>query len=355
MKLTNPDHTHGILQALAAAALFGISTPLAKTLLGSMPPLLLAGLLYAGSGIGLSVWMLLRRLRGQAITEAALTRRDAPWLAGAVLFGGVLGPILLMLGLVYTAASTATLLLNLESVLTAVLAWVVFRENVDRRVFLGMLAIVAGAVLLSWQRQSVHTVPWGALAVAGACLCWAIDNNLTRPVAGGDPVQIAAIKGGVAGTINIIIALAIGYRFPHVGPLLATGVLGFFGYGLSLVLFVLALRNLGTARTGAYFSTAPFLGAALSLMLFAEHAGPAFWLAGALMAIGVWLHVSERHEHEHTHEALVHNHRHRHDAHHQHTHDFPWDGEEPHTHPHVHEPLIHSHPHYPDMHHRHGH
>jgi drug/metabolite transporter (DMT)-like permease len=256
---------------------------------------------------------------------------------------------------VYTAASTATLLLYLESVLTAVLAWVVFRENVDRRVFLGMLAIVAGAVLLSWQRQSVHTIPWGALAVAGACLCWAIDNNLTRPVAGGDPVQIAAIKGGVAGAINITIALAIGYRFPHVGPLLATGVLGFFGYGLSLVLFVLALRNLGTARTGAYFSTAPFLGAALSLMLFAEQAGPAFWLAGALMAIGVWLHVSERHEHEHAHEALVHNHRHRHDAHHQHTHDFPWDGEEPHTHPHVHEPLIHSHPHYPDMHHRHGH
>jgi Permeases of the drug/metabolite transporter (DMT) superfamily len=355
MKLTNPDHAHGILQALAAAALFGISTPLAKMLLGSMPPLLLAGLLYAGSGIGLSVWMLLRHLRGHAITEAALTRRDAPWLAGAVLFGGVLGPILLMLGLVYTAASTATLLLNLESVLTAVLAWVVFRENVDRRVFLGMLAIVAGAVLLSWQRQSGHTIPWGALAVAGACLCWAIDNNLTRPVAGGDPVQIAAIKGGVAGAINITIALAIGYRFPHAWPLLATGVLGFFGYGLSLVLFVLALRNLGTARTGAYFSTAPFLGATLSLALFAEHAGPAFWLAGALMAIGVWLHVSERHEHEHAHEALAHNHRHRHDAHHQHTHDFPWDGEEPHTHPHVHEPVVHSHPHYPDMHHRHGH
>ncbi|TAM61491.1 MAG: DMT family transporter [Rhodanobacter sp.] len=355
MKLANPDHTHGIFQALAAAALFGISTPLAKMLLGSMPPLLLAGLLYAGSGIGLSVWMLLRRLRGQAITEAALTRQDAPWLAGAVLFGGVLGPILLMLGLVYTAASTATLLLNLESVLTAVLAWVVFRENVDRRVFLGMLAIVAGAMLLSWQHQSADTVPWGAVAVAGACLCWAIDNNLTRPVAGGDPVQIAAIKGGVAGAINITIALAIGYRFPHVGPLLATGVLGFFGYGLSLVLFVLALRNLGTARTGAYFSTAPFLGAALSLVLFAGSTGFAFWLAGALMAIGVWLHMSERHEHEHTHETLAHDHYHRHDTHHQHTHDFPWDVEKPHTHPHAHEPLIHSHPHYPDMHHRHGH
>ncbi|KAA0070122.1 DMT family transporter [Rhodanobacter sp. T12-5] len=355
MKLANPDHTHGILQALAAAALFGISTPLAKILLGSMPPLLLAGLLYVGSGIGLSLWMLLRKARHQVTIEAPLVRRDMPWLAGAVLSGGVLGPILLMVGLTRTPASTASLLLNLEGVLTAVIAWVVFRENVDRRVLLGMLAIVAGSTLLSWQRQLSTEIPWSALAIAGACLCWAIDNNLTRQVAGGDPMQIAAIKGGVAGAINVILALVMGYRFPAALPLLATGVLGFVGYGLSLLLFVLALRSLGTARTGAYFSTAPFLGAALSLALFAEHADLTFWLAGALMAIGVWLHVSESHEHEHAHQALAHNHRHRHDTHHQHTHDFPWDGEEPHTHPHVHEPMIHSHPHYPDLHHRHGH
>jgi drug/metabolite transporter (DMT)-like permease len=351
----SPDHTQGILQALAAAALFGVSTPLAKILLGTIPPLLLAGLLYAGSAIGLSLWLALRRMRRQPTTEAPLARADLAWLTGAVLFGGVLGPILLMLGLAQTPASTASLLLNLESVLTATLAWVVFRENVDRRVFLGMLAIVAGSVLLSWQRWAGTEIPWGALAIAGACLCWAIDNNLTRPVSGGDPVQIAAIKGGVAGTIIIAIALVTGYRFPATLPLLATGLLGFAGYGLSLVLFVLALRGLGTARTGAYFSTAPFVGAALSLLLFAEHPTLMFWLAGALMALGVWLHISERHAHEHTHEALAHNHRHRHDEHHQHTHDFLWDGTEPHTHPHVHEPLTHSHPHYPDLHHRHGH
>jgi drug/metabolite transporter (DMT)-like permease len=222
-------------------------------------------------------------------------------------------------------------------------------------VFLGMLAIVAGSVLLSWQRPTGTEVPWGALAIAGACLCWAIDNNLTRPASGGDPVQIAAIKGGVAGTITIAIALLAGYRFPAALPLLATGLLGLVGYGVSLVLFVLALRDLGTARTGAYFSTAPFVGAALSLLLFAEHPALTFWLAGALMALGVWLHVSERHAHEHTHAALAHNHRHRHDEHHQHTHDFLWDGSEPHTHSHVHEPLTHNHPHYPDLHHRHGH
>ena len=354
MQRTGGDQTRAILQALAAAALFGLSTPLAKLLVGTVPPLLLAGLLYAGSGIGLSVLMLLRTLRRQPPAEAPLARRDLPWLAGAVLAGGVLGPILLMLGLARTPASTASLLLNLEGVLTAVIAWVVFRENVDRRVFLGMLAIIAGSVLLSWQRQ-LGAIPWGSLAIAGACLCWAIDNNLTRQVAGGDPMQIAAIKGGVAGAINVVLALSLGYRFPGALPLLATGVLGFVGYGVSLMLFVLALRGLGTARTGAYFSTAPFLGAALSLVLFAEHPGIAFWLAGGLMALGVWLHVSERHEHTHVHEALAHNHRHRHDAHHQHPHDFPWDGTEPHTHPHVHEPLTHSHPHYPDLHHRHDH
>ena len=356
MQSSNRDHTRGILQALAAAALFGLSTPLAKLLTGNITPVLLAGLLYAGSGLGLSLWMLLRRLRRQPLTEAPLTRHDAPWLAGAVLFGGVLGPLLLMLGLVRTLASTASLLLNLEAVLTAVLAWVVFRENVDRRVALGMLAIVAGTVLLSWQPASARVpFPWGALAIAGACLCWAIDNNLTRAVAGGDPVQTAAIKGGVAGAINIGIALVLGHRLPAALPLLATGLLGFVGYGLSLVLFVLALRGLGTARTGAYFSTAPFVGAALSLLLFAEHPGLMFWLAGALMALGVWLHVSERHAHEHAHEALAHNHRHRHDEHHQHIHDFPWDGKEPHTHPHTHEPLVHSHQHFPDSHHRHRH
>ena len=349
------SHRSGIVQALAAAALFGLSTPLAKLLVGTIPALMLAGLLYAGSGLGLSLWLLMRRLFRQPVTEAPLARRDVPWLAGAVVFGGVLGPILLMFGLARTPASSASLLLNLESVLTALIAWVVFRENVDRRVFLGMLAIIAGSAVLSWQRQSGNDVPWGALAVAGACLCWAIDNNLTRPVAGGDPVQIAAIKGGVAGAITLTLALVMGYRFPAAMPLLATGLLGFVGYGVSLVLFVLALRNLGTARTGAYFSTAPFVGAGLSLLLLGEHPQVAFWLAGALMALGVWLHVSERHAHEHLHEALAHNHRHYHDEHHQHPHDFPWDGMEPHTHPHVHEPLVHTHPHYPDLHHRHRH
>jgi drug/metabolite transporter (DMT)-like permease len=349
------SYAKGIAQALAAAALFGISTPLAKLLLGAVAPGMLAGLLYAGSGAGLLLWLLWQRASASTSREAPLVKRDVPWLAGAVLFGGVAGPLLLMFGLTHTAASSASLLLNLESVLTAVLAWVVFRENVDHRVLLGMLAIVAGGVLLSVQHMGLSGFSVGALAIVGACLCWAIDNNLTRPISGSDPVQIAGVKGAVAGCINIAIALAAGQHFPAPLQLLGAGVLGLAGYGVSLVLFVLALRSLGTARTSAYFSTAPFLGACLALLLFDEHPGIAFWAAGGLMLLGVWLHVSERHEHEHVHEAMTHDHRHRHDEHHQHDHDFPWDGKEPHTHPHTHEPLRHSHPHYPDLHHRHKH
>lgn len=345
----------GIGAGLLAAALFGLSTPLAKLLVLDIHPVMLAGLLYTGSGIGLSLWLGIRHLLKQSSNEASLCRSDIPWLSGAVLFGGVLGPVLLMIGLVSTPASTASLMLNLEGVLTAVIAWMVFKENVDRRVFLGMIAIVAGGVLLSWSRDVQIGIPWGALAIVSACACWAIDNNFTRVVSAGDPVQIAAIKGGVAGIINIAIALVLGYRLPDVSHIAAAGIIGLCGYGISLVMFVLALRHLGTARTGAYFSTAPFVGAALSLLLFREAPESGFWVAGGLMAIGVWLHVSENHEHEHQHQAMAHEHRHVHDEHHQHTHAFDWDGVEPHSHPHEHEPLVHSHAHFPDMHHRHEH
>ncbi len=346
----------GIGPALLAALLFGASTPLAKLLVAEVSPILLAGLLYAGSGLGLGFWLLLRRFRSRKVdAEAPLQRRDIPWLSGAVLFGGVLGPVLLMVGLTTAPASTASLLLNLESVLTALLAWVAFRENVDFRIFLGMVAIVAGGGLLSWTQAPTAGLPWGAFAIAGACGCWAIDNNLTRAVSGGDPVQIAAIKGGVAGTVNIGVALFAGHRLPDLGHVMSAGVIGLTGYGISLVAFVLALRHLGAARTGAYFSTAPFVGAGLSLVLLHEAPSLSFWIAGGLMALGVWLHVSERHEHEHTHESLEHEHRHTHDGYHQHAHDFDWDGREPHAHPHTHAPLVHSHPHYPDPHHRHAH
>ena len=355
MRVAMPKLHAGVAAGLVAAALFGASTPFAKRLLGEVSPLLLAGLLYAGSGIGLTLWRLVLGLRGRGDGDASITRSDWPWLIGAVLFGGVIGPASLMLGLRHTSAAEASLLLNLERVLTAAIAWLVFRENVDRKVFLGMLVIVVGGVLLGWSPDSRTSVSLGALGIVAACLCWAIDNNLTRVVSGGDPLQITALKGLVAGTVNIGLALGFGASLPAWSVLLAAGAIGVVGYGISLVLFIRALRDLGTARTGAYFSTAPFVGASLSLLMFGDTPNWAFWVAGGLMAVGVWLHVSERHEHEHTHETLEHDHRHVHDEHHQHAHDFDWDGQEPHAHPHRHEPMTHSHPHYPDLHHRHRH
>lgn len=347
----------GILSALAAAVLFGASTPLAKALVGQIPPVLLAGLLYAGSGLGLALGLLLRRVahRRAPSTGFAWPRGpDIGWLAGAVLFGGVLGPVLLMLGLTSTAASVSALLLNLEAVFTAALAWFVFRENFDRRIAAGMALIVIGGLVLSRTPGNLTVSP-GALLIAGACLCWAIDNNLTRKVSASDAMAIACIKGLIAGAVNIGVAVFMSAAIPSLSVTAAAAVVGLAGYGISLTLFVLALRDLGTARTGAYFSVAPFFGAALAILLQGEVVTWQLVFASMSMAAGVWLHITERHGHLHAHERQEHAHAHSHDVHHRHAHDFAWNGREPHTHAHIHKPLVHAHAHYPDVHHRHPH
>lgn len=341
----------GVGAALGAALLFGTGTPLAKLLLAGTEPWLLAGLLYLGSGLGLTLLRLLRR----SAPRVRLAPGEWPWLVGAVLFGGVLGPVLLMWGLAGMPASGAALLLNAEGVFTALIAWVVFRENVDRRIFAGMLAIVAGAVVLSWPGQARFGAALPALAVLGACLAWAIDNNLTRRVALADAVWLASVKGLAAGATNLLLALALGAAWPstpRVGGALAVGLLA---YGFSLVLFVLALRHLGTVRTGAYFSVAPFFGAGVAVLALSEPVTAPLLLAGALMAVGVWLHLSERHVHEHRHDAIEHEHEHVHDAHHQHEHAELVPPGVSHTHRHRHAPMTHEHAHFPDAHHSHRH
>jgi drug/metabolite transporter (DMT)-like permease len=345
----------GPAYALLSACLFGASTPFAKILLGRLDPLLLAGLLYLGSGVGLSTWFVLRRLFGDKRSrEAGLRISDIPWLASAIFSGGIVGPILLLIGLRLTPASSASLLLNLEGVFTATLAWFVFKENFDQRIALGMAAIATGGVLLSWAGRPEVGIPWGPLAIGGACLAWAIDNNLTRNVSSGDPIQIAAAKGFIAGTVNLIIALAVGTALPGSTAIAEAGFLGFLSYGVSLAFFVLALRYMGTARTGAYFSTAPFVGALLSIVILRDSITIYFVSSAALMLLGIWLHLSERHEHEHLHEAIEHDHSHGHDEHHRHHHE-PELLAQIHSHKHRHEGLTHSHPHYPDIHHRHEH
>jgi drug/metabolite transporter (DMT)-like permease len=341
----------GVPTAIAAAVLFGASTPFSKILLGRVDPILLAGLLYLSSGCGLGIlWMVRKRFRTGTHREAALKVNDLPWLAGAILAGGVAGPVLLLVGLKATSAASASLLLNLEGVFAATLAWFVFKENFDRRIVLGMIAITAGCAVLSWAGEEPFFISWGSLAVIAACLSWGIDNNLTRKVSQGDPVEIAAVKGLVAGGVNTAIAWTGGAEIPGPFAILASAWLGFLGYGVSLMFFVLSLRHLGTARTGAYFSLAPFVGALLALLILSEEVTPNFIAGAILTGVGVWLHLSECHEHEHSHDAFEHDHSHVHDKHHRHNHD-----DEAHYHLHVHYQVLHHHPHYPDIHHRHGH
>ncbi|MGI8400373.1 MAG: DMT family transporter [Gemmatimonadaceae bacterium] len=347
----------GIPLALAAAALFGSSTPFTKMLIAFARPQLIAGLLYLGSGVGLgSFWLLTRSKRSG--NETPLARADLPWLAGAIVAGGIAAPLLLLLGISRTRASGASLLLNLEGVFTALLAWFAFRENFDRRIAFGMMAILAGAALLSWQGEFRLGGAMGPLLIAAACLAWGVDNNLTQKVSASDPLQTTALKGVAAGVVNTAIALLLGASWPRPLNVLAAMALGLVSYGLSLVLYVRALRVLGTARTGAYFAIAPFVGAVLSIMIWHDPMTPAFLAAAALMGGGVWLHASERHVHEHSHHAAAHDHAHVHDDHHQHAHgpdDPAITDPAPHRHWHQHAPLVHTHVHYPDIHHRHGH
>lgn len=344
--------SRGIPSALAAAALFGASTPLAKALLGNVTPWLLAGLLYLGSGFGLAAILGVRRWQGAA-EGAPLRAADLPWLAMTVVAGGIAGPALLMLGLAETLASTAALLLNLESTFALAIAWLIFHEYVDLRIGLGAAAIVAGGAVLSWGGHVGFN--WGNLWIVAACLAWAVDDNLTRKISGADPLRITAIKGLVAGAVNVGLAMALGSHWPPLKAVVGAGAVGFLGYGVSLSMFVVALRELGAARTMAYFSTAPFVGAALAIVGFGEPVTTAFLIAAALMAGGVLLHLTEQHEHEHVHEPMAHEHWHWHDEHHRHEHAPGDPPGEPHSHRHAHPRLVHSHAHYPDIHHRHSH
>ena len=346
MEVKNGLLKPGVLAALGAALLFGAGTPLAKLLLRDIGPWMLAGLFYLGSGIGLMAFRLIRRAKA-----VRLARGEAKWLAGAVLTGGVAGPVLLMFGLSGMPASGASLLLNAEGVFTALLAWMVFRENFDRRIAAGMAAIALGAVILSWPDEPGVAGLWPALAVLGACLAWGIDNNLTRKVSLNDATWIAAVKGTAAGCINLALAFLLGDRLPGLPTMTAAMAVGFLAYGVSLALFVVGLRHLGTARTGAYFSVAPFFGALLALVT-GETLTLQLVLAGILMAIGIWLHLTEHHVHGHTHEAIEHSHEHVHDEHHQHVHEVSIATGERHTHLHRHKPLAHTHEHFPDAHHR---
>lgn len=344
----------GVVYAALAAILFGASTPAAKPLLGNASPLLVAGLLYLASGLGLAGVRVVAR--HAMPVETPLRKSDWPSLTGAIVFGGIIGPALLMTGLAHTSAATASLLLNVEAFATAAIALLIFREHASARTILGMLAIVLGALALAWNgKPSTGTVS-GPLAIVGACVAWALDNNLTRNIAASDALQIASIKSLVAGAFNTALALVLAHaRLPSGGVLAGVAVIGFIGYGLSLVCYIVALRHLGTARTAAYFSAAPFVGAAIAIAAGSAVLDARFAIAAALMATGVLLHATEHHSHEHVHERVEHEHLHVHDEHHRHEHSPADPPGEPHAHVHRHDVLAHAHAHFPDDHHRHAH
>ncbi len=348
--------------AVVAALLFGVSAPLSKLLLTKVDPIALAGLLYLGAGIFLGILALVSHAftpapRGRAPShrEAGLERRDLPWLAGAVVAGGVVGPILLLFGLSTTPAATASLLLNFEVVSTALMARAVFHEAVGWRTWAAVAVVAAGGVLLSVDPSAGWGFTPGGLLILGACVFWGLDNNLTRQISLHDPKLITTVKGLVAGGFSLGLAVSLGRSLPSYATVLEALAVGAACYGASITLFVHSLRRLGTARTGAVFAAAPFAGAVASFALFPE-APRAFFYGGAfLMASALVLLLQERHVHWHTHQTIVHTHTHMHDEHHAHMHTPEVAESTRHTHAHTHAPLEHSHPHTPDAHHRHSH
>lgn len=336
--------------ALAAAALFGASTPAAKMLLNDISPVMLWGLLYLGAAFALSLY---RLFMGAGSREAPLRSRDLALLCGIIVSGGMLGPLLLLSGLNRLSAVTASLLLNLEAPFTVFIAIGLMREHLGARQAIAVTVILAGAALISIGPGELRGDTIGVLEVAGACFCWGLDNNLTQRISLRDPVAVAHIKSLAAGGCAVAVGLWQGGGIPDAAPLVAALATGVLCYGLSIALDVKALRILGAAREAGYFASAPFVGALASALVYRQLPGPIEIAAALLMAAGVAALIQERHSHAHLHDPVVHEHIHYHEDHHHHHHEGPFI--EPHSHAHAHSDLIHEHPHFPDLHHRHGH
>ncbi len=339
-----------IFQALLAAIFFGASAPIAKLLLGDISPIFLAAFLYLGSGGGIALLKLTQRIRLKDL-EAGIKRTDIGWLAGAIISGGILAPIALLVSLQTTPASTASLLLNFEGVGTTLIALIFFKEAISRRAWTAILVITLASIFISTDFKSGFGLSLGALGIILACFLWGADNNFTRNISGKDPLAIVAWKGLVAGTFSFFLAWFLGNPFPSVTTVLGTLILGFISYGLSTMLFIRSLRGLGAARTSALYGTAPLAGMILSIFIFRESPSVLFIIAAILTIGGALLLINETHAHSHVHTVVFHEHSHRHSDL-GHTHDV-MDGIHSHEHEHIAEE--HEHDHLPDIHHRHGH
>jgi len=359
MEYMNQKQLYPILQVLLAAALFGAATPLSKIiLLSEVDPIPLAAFLYLGSGFGALIFMGTQYIRhdGQSV-EAQVTATDVPWLLGGIIAGGVAAPIILLIGLEQTPASTASLLLNFEGVSTALIAVFFFKEAVDKSIGWAIGLITLASFLLSWNGNNEWGFSLGAFGIIAACLLWGLDNNFTRHISAKDPLMIVAVKGFGAGLFSLLLSFILKKPLPSLNIILWSMLLGFISYGLSIQLFILSMRDLGAARTSVLFGTAPFVGMLLSIVLLREIPQVLFWVAFPVMVAGTWLMLTENHAHPHTHEPGKHVHRHAHpEGHHEHAHpdNIPL-ANGSHSHWHSHEVIQHLHTHMPDIHHRHGH
>lgn len=340
-----------VFYAVLAALCYGVSIPFATLLLRRLTPAFLAALLYLGAAGAMGVIRLLHRQDTER--EASLSRGDGGYVAAMILLD-IAAPVLLMWGLSLSTPATVSLLNNFEIVATALIAWLVFKEAVGKRIWLALALITAASLVLSVADWSDFSFSAGALLALAACICWGMENNCTRMLSLKNPLQIVWVKGlGSGGGALLLAAVCRGISW-QAGAIVGALLLGAVAYGGSVYFYILAQRNLGAARTGAYYALAPFVGVFLSFVLVGQELTRSFVIALILMAAGTYLAVCEKHNHQHTHERLAHCHRHNHqDGHHTHTHSYPVVGE--HSHYHVHEPLTHSHEHRPDLHHTHTH
>ena len=344
-----------LIYIFVSAALFGISPPLAKLLVQDIPPVALAGLLYLGAFMGLSLYSIIKGIvSNESVRSINLKKGDYPWLFGAVVSGGIIAPICLMLGLSQISGFTTSLLLNLEGIFTAVIAVIFFDEKAAKRLWLALMCMTVAGVFLTWDSSQSKFNFLGPLLVTFAMLCWGIDNNLTRNISTRNPIQITRIKGFVSGLVSVSLAYTLGINIQWDVSIVYALLLGSFSYGISLVFFIKAIEGLGSFRTGIFFSLAPFIGAVTSLILLQEWIGWVMFPAIMLTVAGVWLISTEKHLHLHLHQEVVHTHLHNHKDRH-HIHEHAGIIHEPHVHEHKHPEESHIHSHWPDTHHRHEH
>lgn len=339
--------------AILAAALFGISSPASKLLLVKIPPTLMASLLYLGAGFGMAAINIVKRLGKGDRVEASMTKKEWPYIAGMVLLD-IAAPICLMIGLTMTTSSNASLLNNFEIVSTSLIALLIFKEAIGKRMWIAIALITLSSIILSVEDFSSLTFSTGSIFVILACLCWGFENNCTRMLSLKDPRQIVIVKGFGSGVGSLIIALFLKQQSANLFYLGMALLLGFVAYGLSIYFYIIAQRELGAARTSAYYAVAPFIGVLMAVIIFGQQLTASFIIALVIMIIGAYLAGVEHHRHSHVHEEITHEHRHSHtDSHHLHVHDHAVAGE--HSHVHTHEKIEHVHKHTPDMHHTHAH